>query len=144
MNRLAQTAELMRIAPHVYGAALAASSDERAAAEVTQGVLSQAAAEDVIDRERLVERAILTGVRSRPAACFAGMDPLGRETVALARLAGYSTTQIASRLGIGDDVVKQSMLSALRRVSRGGAPQTPPPRLGSENAASRARGARGS
>ena len=114
MNRLARTAKLMRIAPHVYGAALAASRDERAAAQVTEGVLSKAAAEDVIDRERLVERAILTGVRSRPAACFAGMDPLARETVALACLAGYSTAQIASRLGIGDDVVKQSMLSALK------------------------------
>ena len=114
MNRLARTAELMHIAPHVYGAALAASRDERAAAEVTEGVFSKAAAEDVIDRERLVERAILTGVRSQPAACFAGMDPLARETVALARLAGYSTAQIASRLGVGDDMVKKSMLSALK------------------------------
>ena len=114
MNRLARTAELMDIAPHVYGAALAASRDERAAAEVTEGVFSKAAAEDVIDRERLVERAILTGVRSQPAACFAGMDPLARETVALARLAGYSTAQIASRLGVGDDMVKKSMLSALK------------------------------
>ena len=114
MNRLSRRSELIRVAPHVYGAALAASRDERAAAQVTEGVLSRAAAEDVIDRERLVERAILKGVRSQPAACFAGMDPLARETVALARLAGYSTAQIASRLGIGDDAVKQSMLAGLR------------------------------
>lgn len=114
MTRLARTAELMRIAPHVYGAALAASRDERAAAQVTEGVLSKAAGEYVIDRDRLVERAILLGVRSQPAACFAGMDPVARETVALARLAGYSTAQIARSLGIGSDVVKRSMLAALR------------------------------
>ena len=115
MTRLARTAELMRIAPHVYGAAVAASRDERAAAQITEGVLAQAAAESVIDRDRLVERAILMGVRSHPAACFSGMDPLGRETVALARLAGYSTTRIANSLGLDTDIVKQSMLSALRR-----------------------------
>jgi DNA-directed RNA polymerase specialized sigma24 family protein len=114
MTRLARTAELMRIAPHVYGAALAASRDERAAAQVTEGVLLKAAAEYVIDRDRLVERAILMGVRSDPAAAFAGMDPVARETVALARLAGYSVGQIAKCLGIGSDLVKQSMLSALR------------------------------
>jgi hypothetical protein len=69
MNRLARTAELMHIAPHVYGAALAASRDERAAADVTEGVFSKAAGEDVIDRERLVERAILMGcAASRPPA----------------------------------------------------------------------------
>ena len=45
MTRLARTAELMRIAPHVYGAAVAASRDERAAAQITEGVLAQAAAE---------------------------------------------------------------------------------------------------
>ena len=57
----------------------------------------------MIDRDQLVERAILMGVRSEPAACFQGMEPLDREAVALARLAGYSTAQIAASLGIGAD-----------------------------------------
>ena len=114
MSRLARTAELMRIAPHVYGAALAASRDERTAAGVTEGVLEAAAAEPVIDRDQLVERAILMGVRSEPAACFQGMKPLDREAVALARLAGYSTAQIAASLGIGAAEAKASMLRALR------------------------------
>ena len=114
MSRLARTAELMRIAPHVYGAALAASRDERTAAGVTEGVLEAAAAEPVVDRDQLVERAILMGVRSEPAACFQGMKPLDREAVALARLAGYSTAQIAASLGIGATEVNASMLRALR------------------------------
>lgn len=114
MSRLARTAELMRMAPHVYGAALAASRDERAAAGVTEGVLAKAAAEPVVDRDQLIERALLLGVRSDPAASFRGMDPVDREAVALARLAGYSTAQIAASLGMRADAVKASLLRALR------------------------------
>lgn len=114
MNGLAQTAELMRLAPHVYGAALAASRDEQAAAGVTERVMEKAASEPVIARERLVESAILTAVRRAPAPCFEDMQRPDREAVALARLAGYSTDQIASSLGIAVEDVKAGMLRALR------------------------------
>jgi DNA-directed RNA polymerase specialized sigma24 family protein len=114
MTGLARTAELMRLAPHVYGAALAASRDEQAAAGVAERVMEKAASEPVIARERLVESAILTAVRRAPAPCFEGMQPPDREAVALARLAGYSVEQVASSLGIGVDDVKAGMLRALR------------------------------
>jgi hypothetical protein len=114
MSYQARTAELMRMAPHVYGAALAAARDESAAAGVTKRVLGRAAAESVIAREALVERAILSAVRSSPAPCFEAMARPGREAVALARLAGYSADQVASSLDLGVDDVKSSMLQALR------------------------------
>ena len=117
MSYRARTAELMRLAPHVYGAALAAASDESAAAGVTKRVLGRAAAESVIARETLVERAILSAVRNSPAACFQAMPRPGREAVALARLAGYSADQVASSLELGVDDVKTSMLQALRGVA---------------------------
>jgi DNA-directed RNA polymerase specialized sigma24 family protein len=113
MSHLARTAELMRLAPHVYGAALAASRDELSAAGVTERVLAQAASQPVISRDRLVEHAILTAVRQAPAICFEGMQRPDREAVALARLAGYSTDQVASCLGIGTGEAKASMLGAL-------------------------------
>lgn len=118
MDRLARSAELMRMAPHVYGAALAAARDENAAAGVTESVLGHAAAAEPAEaREALVERAILTAVRSSPAPCFEVMARPGREAVALARLAGYSVDQVASSLGLGADDVKKSMLQALRRAA---------------------------
>jgi DNA-directed RNA polymerase specialized sigma24 family protein len=117
MTLLARTGELMRLAPHVYGAALAASRDEHAAAGVTERVLEKAAAEDMIARDRLVERAILTAVRRSPAPCFEAMQQPDREAVALARLAGYSVEQVASSLDIGVDEVKASMLRALREAA---------------------------
>jgi DNA-directed RNA polymerase specialized sigma24 family protein len=117
MRCVARTAELMRMAPHVYGAALAASSDERAAAGVTERVLKRAAAEDVVARERLVERAILTAVRRAPAPCFEVMQQPDRDAVALARLAGYSTEQVAVSLGLAVEEVKASMLRALSAVA---------------------------
>ena len=117
MSYRVRTAELMRLAPHVYGAALAAAADENAAAGVTKRVLGRAAAESVIARETLVERAILSAVRSSPAACFQAMPRPGREAVALARLAGYSADQVASSLELGVDDVKASMLQALRGVA---------------------------
>jgi DNA-directed RNA polymerase specialized sigma24 family protein len=117
MSHLARTAELMRMAPHVCGAALAAARDERAAACVTERVLGGAAGEAVIAREALVERAILSAVRKAPASCFEVMPQPGRDAVALARLAGYSTDQVASRLELGVEDVKKSMLQALRSAT---------------------------
>jgi DNA-directed RNA polymerase specialized sigma24 family protein len=117
MSGEARTAELIRMAPHVYGAALAASRDELAAAGVTERVLEKAAAEDVIVRDRLVERAILAAVRRAPAPCFEVMQQPDRDAVALARLAGYSAEQVAASLGLSVKEVKASMLRALRAAA---------------------------
>ncbi len=115
MSHLARTAELMRLAPDVYGAALAAARDESAAAGVTERVLGRAAAESVVaPRDALVERAILTAVRGAPAPCFEAMPQPGRDAVALARLAGYSADRVAKSLELRVDEVKSSMLHALR------------------------------
>jgi DNA-directed RNA polymerase specialized sigma24 family protein len=117
MGHLATTAELMRLAPDVYGAALAAARDERAAAGVTERVLGNAAAESVVARDALVERAILSAVRGAPAACFESMPQPGRDAVALARLAGYSTDRVAKSLELRVEEVKSSMLHALRSAA---------------------------
>lgn len=117
MRHLARTAELMRMAPHVYGAALAAARDERAAAGVTESVLGGAASEPLIAREALVERAILNAVRGAPAPCFERMPQPGRDAVALARLAGLSADQVAARLELGVDEVKRGMLEALQSTT---------------------------
>jgi hypothetical protein len=52
MGPHAVTTELMRLAPHVYGAARAAARDEDAAADVVERVLRAAAGERLLDRER--------------------------------------------------------------------------------------------
>jgi DNA-directed RNA polymerase specialized sigma24 family protein len=77
-------------------------------------VLCRAATESVVTRDTLVERAILSAVRSSPAPCFEAMPRPGREAVALARLAGYTADEVASSLELGVDDVKASMLQALR------------------------------
>jgi DNA-directed RNA polymerase specialized sigma24 family protein len=117
MGHLARTAELMRMAPDVYGAALAAARDERAAAGVTERVLGSAAAESVVARDALVERAILSAVRGAPARCFEAMPQPGRDAVALARLAGYSAERVAGSLELRVEDVKSSMLHALRSAA---------------------------
>jgi DNA-directed RNA polymerase specialized sigma24 family protein len=121
MGHLARTAELMQMAPDVYGAALAAARDERAAAGVTERVLGGAAAESVVARDALVERAILTAVRGAPASCFEAMPQPGRDAVALARLAGYSAERVARSLELRVEEVKSSMLDALRSAALQGA-----------------------
>jgi hypothetical protein len=113
----AVTTELMRLAPQVYGAARAASRDEDAAADVLERVLRAAAGARLLDRDRLVERAIRLGVRTKPAKGFAAMEPLDREAVALARLGGYSAADVAATLGVGVDEAKRCMLRGLRRAA---------------------------
>ena len=114
-------AELMRHAPHVHSAAIAASSDPESAARVTERVLSEAARRhgpgQPIDRGRLVERAIRLGVRSCPAEAFAAIDEQDRETIALARLGGYSVAEISGALEIGPAEVKRRMSRGLRSVA---------------------------
>jgi DNA-directed RNA polymerase specialized sigma24 family protein len=117
MGHQTRAAELMRLAPDVYGAALAAARDERAAAGVTERVLGNAAAESIVARDALVERAILTAVRGAPARCFETMPQPGRDAVALARLAGYSADRVANSLELRVEEVKSSMLHALRSAA---------------------------
>jgi DNA-directed RNA polymerase specialized sigma24 family protein len=111
------TTELMRLAPLLYGAARAASRDEDAAADVLERVLHAAAGARLLDRDRLLERAIRLGVSTKPAEGFAAMEPLDREAVALARLAGYSAANVAATLGIEVDEAKRSMLRGLRSAA---------------------------
>jgi DNA-directed RNA polymerase specialized sigma24 family protein len=117
MGPHAVTTELMRLVPHVYGAARAASRDEDAAADVTQRVLRAAAGERLLDRDLLVERAIRLGVTARPARGFAMMDRLDREAVALARLAGYSAADVAATLEVDLEEAKRRMLRGLRTAA---------------------------
>jgi hypothetical protein len=146
-------AELRESIPHVYGAALAASRDHHNAVIVAEEVLGGAAREWArrpAARSELTERAIRLGVRTAPGPGFADMDTEDREVVALARLGGYSVSDIAARLGTPADQVKAQMLRGLQRAvgtgsfSRGSGPQTPPPPPGCGSAASPAHGARGS
>jgi DNA-directed RNA polymerase specialized sigma24 family protein len=118
MGPHAITAELMRLVPHVYRAARAATNDEEAAADVVERVVRAATGERLLDRDRLVERAIRLAVTTKPAQGFAAMDPQDREAVALARLAGYSATDVAATLGVDVDEVKRSMLRGLRKAVR--------------------------
>jgi DNA-directed RNA polymerase specialized sigma24 family protein len=107
----------MRVAPRVYGAALAASRDEATAADTTERVLRVAAGEPAtIDADRLVERAIRLSVRVDPVECFACVAPDDREAVALARLAGYTVREVAAVLGKGTDEIKAMMLRGLRSI----------------------------
>jgi len=108
--------ELMRLAPRIHGAAVAASRDPSSAARVTERVLCDAArghsGGGPIDGRGLVERAIRLGVRSCPAEGYAEIDERDREAIALARLGGYSVTEIAWTLQTSTREVK-------RRMSRG-------------------------
>jgi hypothetical protein len=146
-------AELRESIPHVYGAALAASRDHHTAVIVSEEVLAAAAAEwgsRPAARSELVERTIRLGVRMAPGPGFADMDSEDREVVALARLGGYSVSDIAARLGRPANEVKRRMLSGLQSAARtgplspGSGPQTPPPPPGFGSAASPVHGARGS
>ena len=146
-------AELRESLPHVYGAALAASRDHHTAGIVAEEVLVAAASDRAgppASRSRLVERSIRLGVRTAPAPGFADMHSEDREVVALARLGGYSVSDIATRLGRSPEQVKAQMLRGLQSAARtgpfnrGSGPQTPRPRPDCGSVASPARGARGS
>jgi hypothetical protein len=107
----------------VYGAAVAASRDHTAAAEIAERVLltapagGGAAADRRIDDRALVERAIRLGVRMAPPEAFAVMEPRDREAIALARLAGYSAGEVAVTLGTSVEDVKARMLRGLRSAA---------------------------
>ena len=128
--------------PPIYAAAIAASSDAGVAEEVTERVLL---ADPGGDSGRLVERAVLLAVRTSPHAAFAPMEPREREVIALARLAGATTTRIAALLGVQPIEVRRLMTSGLRAVvNRGGGQRTRPLLHGCGSAASPGRVARAS
>ena len=120
--------------PLVYTAAYAASGDQAVAEQVAERVMLAASAENATT---LAERAVLLALRSSPARAFASMREDDREAVALARLTGATTGRVAAVLGIAPEEVRARMRDGLRALlSAGGAPRTPPPRLGSGSAAS--------
>jgi len=113
--------EVMRFAPQVHGAAVSASSDPSSAARVTERVLSDAARSHApgqpIDHRALVERAICLGVRSCPAEGYDRIEERDREAIALARLGGYSVTEIARALQTSPRDVKRRMSRGLLSVA---------------------------
>jgi Sigma-70, region 4 len=108
---------------HVYSAAVAASGDHTTAVEIAERVLlttvpEGAGGDGSPNRRQLVERAIRVGVRMAPAEGFAAMEADDREAIALARLAGYSVTEIAATLDTSVDDVKARMLRGLESAAR--------------------------
>jgi hypothetical protein len=105
----------------VYSAAAAACRDHSMAEAVAERVLTAAAracAGDVgFDRQRLVEQAVVLGVRVDPAPPFDGLALDEREAVALARLAGCTVGEIALVLESSAEDVKAAMLRALERLA---------------------------
>jgi hypothetical protein len=133
---------VLRALPHVYAAAMAASSDAGVAEEVTERVLL---ADPGGDCGVLVERAVRLAVRTSPHPAFAPMQLREREVIALARLTGATTARIAAVLGVEPVEARRLMAGGLRAlVSRGGARRTQPPRPDCGSAASPGRAARAS
>jgi DNA-binding NarL/FixJ family response regulator len=107
-------------APHVYGAALAASADAGAAESVTCDVMVDAVrGRTRADARSLIERAVLRSVHDAPHPAFAPMRTEEREVVALARLGGYSVPEIAEALGIAPAEARARMASGLRALAAG-------------------------
>ena len=131
MDADSRVAAVMRIAPRVYGAAVAASRDQASALAVTERVLLEAAREPAdpghaLDWRRLVENAIRLAVRSCPAEGFAAIGQDDREAIALARLGSYSVTEIAAALETSAADVKRRISRGLLTVAHTMAPTTHP------------------
>ena len=127
---------------HVYAAALAASGDRAVAEQVSERVILGGPRGD---RAALVERAVLLSIRTSPHDAFAPMRADEREVVALARLAGATTSRVAALLGVDPAEVRALMRSGLRALlSAGDGRRTPPLPPGCGSAASPAHGARAS
>jgi hypothetical protein len=121
----------------VWGAALAASGDHAVAADVTTLVVCRADAD--ASRAELVRDAVLAAVKRAPAPAFAAMASAEREAVALARIAGCRTDEVAVALGIGERAARRLLTEGLRstlRRHRASVPRRLPPALGCGNAAS--------
>jgi DNA-directed RNA polymerase specialized sigma24 family protein len=123
-----------RVLTRVYAAALAASGDQSVAEQVSERVILAAPGGDATT---LVERAVLLAIRTAPHDAFAPMGADEREVVALARLAGATTSRVATVLGVDPGEVRALMRSGLRALlSAGGEPRTPPLPPGCGSAAS--------
>ena len=105
--------------PHVYGAALAAADGPDAAAAVTEEVMVAAATGGAkADARSLVARAVVRAVRTAPDPAFAPMPAREREVVALARLAGYTVSEIADTLNIAPAEARVRMTSGIRALAQ--------------------------
>jgi DNA-directed RNA polymerase specialized sigma24 family protein len=105
---------------HVYGAALAAAADSDAAEDVAYDVMIEAAdGRARPDARSLVERAVLDAVRTAPHPAFAAMRTEDREAVALARLVGYSVSEVAAALGIAPAEARSRMTNGIRSLAAG-------------------------
>ena len=93
----------------VYGAALAATSNEAAAADVTVRVAAQ-----VDGLERPAAAAVRLAMEGEPHPAFAVLPPAEREALALARVAGLGVTEIAEVCGVPAAEVKARLSSALQ------------------------------
>ncbi|HEX7300743.1 MAG TPA: hypothetical protein VF257_17220 [Solirubrobacteraceae bacterium] len=121
----------------VWRAALAATGDAAVAEHVTTAVLRAAPSDSAASA--LVRSAVLAAVRNAPAPAFAAMGAAEREAVALVRLAGCRTDEVAATLGVGDATARRLLsagLQAVRPRHRASVQRTPPPALGCESAAS--------
>jgi hypothetical protein len=118
----------------VYAAALAASGNQAVAEHVTERVMLAAGGGDAT---ALVERAVLLAIRTAPHDAFTPMRADEREVVALARLAGATTSRAAAVLGVDQTEVRALMCSGLRALLSGGdGPRTLPLPPGCGSAAS--------
>src|SRR3712207_5837592 len=97
----------------IYGAALAASADEQAAADVTLRVTQEHGASP-----RAATEAVRLAMEGEPHPAFARLPPAERTALALARLARMDVAQIAELTGSTPDDVKALLGSALRRLAR--------------------------
>jgi hypothetical protein len=123
-----------QVLTRVYAAALAASGNPSVAEQVTERVMVAASGGDAT---ALVERAVLLSIRTSPHDAFAPMRADEREVVALARLAGATTSRVGALLGVDQAEVRALMCSGLRALLSGGdGRRTPPLPLGCGSAAS--------
>jgi DNA-binding NarL/FixJ family response regulator len=107
-------------AGYVYGAATAACADPSLAEAVAERVLTSATRSgcgEAVERGRLVEEALVLAVRVDPSPPFAGLPPMEREVIALARLGGCSAHEIALALETSIASVKAAMRTGLARLA---------------------------
>ena len=86
------------IIARVFGAAVAAAADRRAAEDATVRVFASGWA--CADADDLAASAVRLAVRMAPAPAFAAMSAPDAEAVALARLLGLKEGRIATVLGV--------------------------------------------
>jgi hypothetical protein len=114
------TRAVLEHAGYVYGAASAACADPVLAEAIAERVLTaavRAPCGEPPDRGRLVEEAVVLGVRIHPAPPFDALPLNEREAIALARLCACSAQEIALANETSIEQVKASMRSGLERLA---------------------------